>query len=32
VLALLGVASVTATLLPLRRAVRTDPAVGLRTE
>ena len=28
VLALLGVAAVAATLLPLRRAVRTDPAVA----
>jgi ABC-type lipoprotein release transport system permease subunit len=32
VLALLGLAAFAATLAPLRRAVRTDPAVALRTE
>jgi hypothetical protein len=29
---LLGIAALAATLVPVRRAVRTDPAVALRTE
>jgi predicted permease len=32
VLVLLGAAALAATLVPLRRAVRTDPAVALRTD
>jgi hypothetical protein len=32
VLALLGIAALAATPVPVRRAVRIDPAVGPRTE